>query len=228
MNRILLLSAILIPTILIGANFPDPPAEQLAPAGAKKATAVLAGGCYWGMQGVFEHVKGVTNTQVGFSGGEKKTAVYEVVENGNTGHAESIQITYDPSLITYGQLLKIYFSVAHDPTTLNRQHNDEGTQYRSEIFYADDSQKNIAQQYIKILDAAHVYKHPIVTKVEQVKGFYRGEEDHQHYLDQVQACGNRAAGRCADMNVGYIEAFDVPLLQAFQKTYPDLYVKDSH
>ncbi len=212
----------------MGASFPDPPAEQLAPAGAKKATAVLAGGCYWGMQGVFEHVKGVTDTQVGFSGGEKKTARYEVVENGNTGHAESIQIVYDPSVITYGQLLKIYFSVAHDPTTLNRQHNDEGTQYRSEIFYGDENQKNIAEQYIKILDGAHVYKHPIVTKVEQVKGFYSAAEDHQHYLDQVQACGSRQTGACADLNVGYIVAFDIPMLMALQKTYPDLYVKQVH
>jgi len=228
MNRTLLLSAILIPTFLMAASFPDPPAEQLAPAGAKKATAVLAGGCYWGMQGVFEHVKGVTETQVGFSGGEKKTARYEVVENGNTGHAESIQITYDPSVITYGQLLKIYFSVAHDPTTLNRQHNDEGTQYRSEIFYGDENQKNIAEQYIKILDGAHVYKHPIVTKLEPVKGFYRAEEDHQHYLDQVQACGGRQTAQCADLNVGYIQAFDIPMLMALQKTYPDLYVKQIH
>ena len=228
MNRTLLLSAILLPTFLVGASFPDPPAEQLAPAGAKKATAVLAGGCSWGMQGVFEHVKGVTDTQVGFSGGEKKTARYDVVENGNTGHAESIQITYDPSVITYGQLLKIYFSVAHDPTTLNRQHNDVGTQYRSEIFYADENQKNLAEQYIKTLDAAHVYHSPIVTKVEQVKGFYRAAEDHQHYLDQVQACGSSDSGHCGELNSGYIRAFDIPLLMALQKTYPDLYVKQIH
>jgi peptide-methionine (S)-S-oxide reductase len=228
MKRTLLLAAILIPVSLMAANFPDPPAEQPTPAGAKKATAVLAGGCYWGMQGVFEHVKGVTETTVGFSGGERKTAIYDVVENGNTGHAESIQITYDPSVITYGQLLKIYFSVAHDPTTLNRQHNDVGTQYRSEIFWADDNQKNVAAQYIKILDGAHVYKHPVVTKLEQMKGFYRAEQDHQHYLDQVQACGNRQTGQCGDLNSGYIQAFDIPLLNDLQKKYPDLYVKAIH
>src|ERR1700756_5139871 len=118
MKRNIFISGILVPAFalsLLGASFPDPPAEPLAPAGAKKATAVLAGGCYWGMQGVFEHVKGVTDTTVGFSGGDKKTAEYEIVSTGKTGHAESIQIVYDPSVITYGQLLKIYFSVAHDP-----------------------------------------------------------------------------------------------------------------
>src|SRR5882757_10016495 len=118
MKRNLLVCSVVIPAFalsLMGAAFPEPPAEQLAPAGAKKATAVLAGGCFWGMQGVYEHVKGVTNTTVGYAGGEKKTAHYEMVGNGNTGHAESIQIVYDPSVVTFGQLLKIYFSIAHDP-----------------------------------------------------------------------------------------------------------------
>src|SRR5580693_2841083 len=178
-----LVSSIMIPAFalsLMGAAFPDPPAEQLAPAGAKKATAVLAGGCYWGMQGVFEHVKGVTDTTVGFSGGEKKTAEYETVGTGKTGHAESVEIVYDPSVVSYGQLLKIYFSIAHDPTTLNYQHNDVGTQYRSEIFYGDDSQKAIAEKYIADLNAAKVFHKPIVTKVEPLKGFYRAMEEHQH------------------------------------------------
>jgi peptide-methionine (S)-S-oxide reductase len=194
--------------------FPDPPAEQLAPAGAKKMTAVLAGGCFWGMQGVFEHVKGVTKTTVGYAGGDKKTAHYEVVSMGATGHAESIEITYDPSVITYGQILKIYFSIAHDPTTLNRQHNDEGTQYRSEIFYADENQKSIAEQYIKALDGAKAYKHRIVTKLEPVSGFYAAEEHHQHYLDR-------------NPTQPYIQYFDLPMIEALQTTYPDMYRKNS-
>src|SRR5580658_2004751 len=164
-----LVSGIMIPAFalsLMGAAFPDPPAEQLAPAGAKKATAVLAGGCYWGMQGVFEHVKGVTDTTVGFSGGEKKTAEYETVGTGKTGHAESIQIVFDPTVVTYGTLLKIYFSVAHNPTMLNYQENDVGTQYRSEIFYTSDAQKTVAEEYIKKLNDAKVFRKPIVTKME--------------------------------------------------------------
>jgi len=198
-------------------TFPDPPAEQLAPAGAKKMTAVLAGGCFWGMQGVYEHVKGVTKTIVGYAGGEKKTAKYEMVGSGTTGHAESIEITYDPSVITYGQLLKIYFSIAHDPTTLNRQHNDEGTQYRSQIFYADENQKSIAEQYIKSLDAAKVYKSRIVTKLEPVKGFYPAEDYHQHFIDR------NPTGPHQD----YIEFFDLPMIDALKNTYPDMYRKNS-
>jgi peptide-methionine (S)-S-oxide reductase len=196
------------------ATFPDPPAEQLAPAGAKKMTIVLAGGCFWGMQGVYEHVKGVTKTTVGYAGGDKKTAHYETVSTGTTGHAESIEITYDPSVITYGQILKIYFSIAHDPTTLNRQHNDEGTQYRSEIFYGDANQKSLAEQYIKALDAAKVYKHSIVTKLEPVNGFYAAEDHHQHYLDHHPT-------------EPYIQYFDLPMIDALQKTYPDMYRKNS-
>jgi peptide-methionine (S)-S-oxide reductase len=197
---------------LMGAGFPDPPAEQLAPAGAKKATAVLAGGCYWGMQGVFEHVKGVTDTTVGFSGGEKKTAEYETVGTGKTGHAESVEIVYDPSVVTYGQLLKIYFSIAHDPTTLNYQHNDVGTQYRSEIFYADDNQKSTAERYIAELNAAKVFHKPIVTKVEPLKGFYRAMEEHQHYLDH-------------NLTDGYIVYFDLPMIANLKKIYPEMYKK---
>ena len=211
MKRIVLVSSIFAVS-LMGAAFPDPPAEQLAPAGAKKATAVLAGGCFWGMQGVYEHVKGVTDTTVGYSGGDKKQAIYEVVSTGKTGHADSIQIVYDPSVVTYGQLLKIYFSIAHDPTTLNRQHNDEGPQYRSEIFYADDNQRDIAEKYIKILDAAKVFHSPIVTKVELVKGFYPAEEHHQHYLDH-------------NPTDGYITYFDLPMIANLKKTYPEMYKK---
>jgi peptide-methionine (S)-S-oxide reductase len=205
-----------IPLLAVGlmaASFPDPPnVTTQAPAGpaAKKATAVLAGGCFWGMQGIFEHVKGVINTEAGYSGGSAKTAHYERIEQGDTGHAESLKITYDPARITYGQLLKIYFSVAHDPTTLNRQHNDVGTQYRSSIFYVDEEQKTIAEEYIKELNEAHVFKKAIVTKVVPLEAFYRAEEYHQHFLD-------------LNPTQGYIAAVDIPLLENFKHTYPDLY-----
>lgn len=192
------------------ASFPDPPAEPAAT--AKKATIVLAGGCFWGMQGVFEHVKGVVDTTVGYSGGEKKTAHYERIEEGDTGHAESIQIVYDPTVISFGKILKIYFSVAHDPTTLNRQHNDVGTQYRSEIFFGDDNQKKTAEAYIQQLNAAKVFKSPIVTKVEPLKAFYPAEDYHQHYLDH-------------NPTNGYIVAMDLPLIEELKKTYPESYKK---
>jgi len=206
--------AIAIPVLAVGlmaAAFPDPPnvGVPAAPA-AKKATAVLAGGCFWGMQGIFEHVKGVIDTEVGFSGGAAKTAHYERVSEGDTGHAESIKITYDPSRIGYGQLLKIYFSVAHDPTELNYQHNDVGPQYRSSIFYANDDQKKIAEEYIKELDAKHVFHDRIVTKVVPLNGFYAAEDYHQHFLDK-------------NPTQGYIAAVDIPLLENFKRTWPDLY-----
>jgi peptide-methionine (S)-S-oxide reductase len=144
---------------------------------AKKAgtnSIVLAGGCFWGMQGIFEHMKGVTNTMVGYAGGSKETARYDLVSERNTGHAESIKITWDPAKVTYGELLKVYFTAAHDPTTLNRQHYDEGPEYRSAIFYTDDEQKNAAEAYIKELNGAHVFKNPIVTQVVPLRAaFYR-------------------------------------------------------
>jgi peptide-methionine (S)-S-oxide reductase len=212
--------AIALPVLAVGllaAAFPEPPSvATTAPAApaSKKNTAVLAGGCFWGMQGIFEHVKGVVDTEVGYSGGVAKTAHYERVSEGDTGHAESIRITYDPARITYGQLLKIYFSVAHDPTTLNRQHNDVGTQYRSSIFYADDEQKRIAEDYIKELNAAHVFPSAIVTKVVPLEGFYRAEEYHQHFLD-------------LNPTQPYIAGVDIPLLDNFKHTYPDLYKKST-
>lgn len=193
------------------SNFPEPP-KASEPAG-NSATAVLAGGCYWGMQGIFEHMKGVTKTVVGFSGGKKETAVYEIVENGNTGHAESIKITYDPTKVTYGDLLKVYFSAAHDPTTLNRQHYDVGTQYRSAIFYANDEQKKLAEDYIHELNNAHVFKNPIVTQVVPLNGFYPAEADHQHFLDH-------------NPTQGYIAAVDIPLLNNFKQKYPEYYTKE--
>jgi len=214
MKRSFLVCSLIIPAFavsLMAAGFPNPPAEQPAAPGAKKVTLVLAGGCYWGMQGVFEHVKGVTDTTVGFAGGAKNTAEYETVSTGKTGHAESVQIVYDPSVVTYGQLLKIYFSVAHNPTMLNYQENDIGTQYRSEIFYADETQKSLAEQYIKILNDAKVFHKPIVTKLEPLKGFYRSDlEDHQHYLDR-------------NPTDGYIVAMDLPKIADLKKEYPEMY-----
>ena len=214
-NRFMLL--VTVPALAIGlmaaVNVPEPPKVNPQES-AGKAAAVLAGGCFWGMQGIYEHMKGVTKTVVGYSGGKANTATYERVEEGDTNHAESIQITYDPTKITYGDLLKVYFSVAHDPTTLNRQHYDVGTQYRSSIFYASDEQKTIAEQYIQELNAAHVFKSPIVTKVVPLTGFYPAEEYHQHFLDR-------------NPTQGYIMAMDIPLLKDFQQKYPELYVKES-
>lgn len=204
--------ALLAAAGLMAASFPDPPNVSVAPAAGKKSVAVLAGGCFWGMQGVFEHVKGVTDTEVGYSGGAKETAHYERIERGDTNHAESIKITFDPSKISYGQILKIYFSVAHDPTTVNRQHNDVGTQYRSSIFYIGDDQKAIAEAYIKELNDKHVFGEPVVTKVVPMTAFYRAEEYHQHYLDQ-------------NPTQPYIVAMDLPLIEHLKQTYPDWYKK---
>ena len=151
------------------------PSAEATGSELKKAdtnSIVLAGGCFWGMQGIFEHVKGVTHTVVGYAGGTKETAHYDMVAERNTGHAEAIQVTWDPAVVTYGELLKIYFTAAHDPTTLNRQHYDEGTEYRSAIFYTDDEQKNAAEAYIKELNGGHVFKNPIVTRVVPLRGAF--------------------------------------------------------
>jgi peptide-methionine (S)-S-oxide reductase len=200
---------------LSAASFPEPPKES-APAEAK-ATAVLAGGCFWGMQGIYEHMKGVTETSVGFAGGDKKTALYDTVSEGNTGHAESIKITYDTTKISYGDLLKVFFAAAHDPTTLNRQHYDVGTQYRSVIFYANDDQKKMAESYIAELNNAHVFKSPIVTQVLPLKGFYAADgpdREHQHFLDH-------------NPTQGYIAAVDIPLQKEFKEKFPEFWVKES-
>src|ERR1700690_3613590 len=160
-------------TQAVAASFPEPP-KASAPAQGT-ASIVLAGGCFWGMQGIFEHMKGVTNTVVGYAGGTKETAHYDMVSEHNTGHAESIKVTFDPSKISYGEILKVYFSAAHDPTTLNRQHYDVGPQYRSAVFYSDDEQKKVAEAYIHDLNSAHVFKDPIVTQVVPLQGFYAAE-----------------------------------------------------
>lgn len=145
-------------------------------------TAVLSGGCFWGVQGVFEHVRGVRKVVSGYSGGPKSGASYEAVSTGTTGHAESVQVTFDPAIVSYGELLQVFFSVAHDPTTLNRQGPDSGTQYRSAIFYVDDTQKRIAEAYVSQLNAAHAFKRGIVTRIDPLKAFYAAEGYHQDYL----------------------------------------------
>jgi peptide-methionine (S)-S-oxide reductase len=160
---------------------PAPAVDENA-AGRHSETAVFAGGCFWGVQGVFQHVKGVSNAVSGYAGGAKDTAHYEVVSGGNTGHAESVQVTFDPTQVSYGKLLQVYFSVAHDPTQLNYQGPDHGTQYRSALFPVDDEQRKVAQAYIAQLDAAKVFRKPIVTKLEPLKAFYPAEGYHQNFL----------------------------------------------
>jgi peptide-methionine (S)-S-oxide reductase len=173
-------------------------------------TAVLAGGCFWGVQGVFEHVRGVKQVVAGYAGGDKSTAQYDTVSAGSSGHAESVKITFDPAEVTYGQLLQIAFSVVHDPTELNRQGSDVGTQYRSAIFYNDDSQKHIAEAYIQQLDQSHVFPKPIVTRVDPLKGFYAAERYHQDYLVHHP-------------NAPYIAFNDIPKVNNLQRIFPDLY-----
>jgi peptide-methionine (S)-S-oxide reductase len=176
-----------------------------------KQTAVFAGGCFWGTQAVFERVKGVTKTTVGYSGGTAKTATYDQVTTETTGHAESVEVTYDPSQITYGTLLRIFFSVAHDPTQLNRQGNDTGTSYRSAIFYSNDDQRRLAAAYIAQLNDAHTFHGKIVTEVTPLKGFYRAEEYHQDYA--LKNPGNP-----------YIEVCDRPKIDDLKAEFPDLFV----
>jgi peptide-methionine (S)-S-oxide reductase len=183
-------------------------------AAAGQQTAVLSGGCFWGVDAVFKHVNGVTNVTSGYSGGDASTATYEQVSTGTTGHAESVQITFDPAKVSYPDLLKVYFHVATDPTELNRQGPDEGTQYRSVIFYADDAQRKVAQDYIAKLTRDHAYASPIVTQVVPLKHFYPAEEYHQNYLE-------------LHPDNPYIVINDLPKLQALQSDYPALYQPDA-
>ena len=195
----------------MAAAMPDPVVD--APkAGAKgHATAVFAGGCFWGVEAVFKHVKGVTRATSGYAGGAAKTASYESVGSGITGHAESVEVVYDPSQISYGQLLKVFFSVAHDPTQLNRQGPDVGTQYRSAIFFSNPDQQRIAQAYIAQLQDAKLFSRPIVTQVAPLQGFYPAEAYHQDYL----------ARHPESM---YIVINDLPKLAQLKVQWPDLYV----
>src|SRR5271167_829162 len=187
-----------------------PPALDNPKAVGEPQTAVLAGGCFWGVQGVFEHVRGVQKVVAGYAGGDKWTAQYDTVSSGTTGHAESVKIKFDPAQISYGQILQIAFSVVHDPTQLNRQGPDVGSQYRSAIFYADETQKQIAEAYIAQLDKSHVFSRPIVTRVDPLKGFFPAADYHQDYLIHNQ-------------NQPYIAMYDVPKVANFKRTFPELY-----
>ncbi len=191
---------------------PNPSVDApLAPTKGQQ-TAVLAGGCFWGIQAVFEHLKGVIRATSGYSGGSADTAQYERVSTGRTGHAESVQVVYDPSQISYGQLLKVFFSVAHDPTQLNQQGPDVGTQYRSAIFYANDEQKRIAQSYVDQLNHAKVFPRPIATQVVTLNAFYPAEDYHQDYADNHPE------------NM-YIVINDLPKVEHLHKQFPELYVE---
>ena len=197
-------------SFLTAAGFPAP-AVDLAPANQPSAAAVLAGGCFWGVEAVFEHVHGVKQVISGFAGGDANTAHYEIVSTGRTGHAESVKILYDPSQVSYGKLLQVFFSVAHDPTTLNRQGPDEGAQYRSAIFYSGDQQKRVAGAYIQQLTDAKIFRHKIVTQLTPLTGFYPAEAYHQHFLDR-----NR--------DYPYIVINDLPKLAHLKRQYPDLWI----
>jgi peptide-methionine (S)-S-oxide reductase len=189
---------------------PSPAVDGAIAASKSEQTAVVAGGCFWGVQAVFQHVKGVTNATSGYSGGSSKTAEYELVSTGETGHAESVKITYDPSQITYGQLLRVFFSVAHDPTQLNRQGPDTGSQYRSVIFYNTDEQKRIAEAYIVQLEKARVFPRAIVTQIVPLKGFYPAEAYHQDY-----------AAHHPDNP--YIVYNDAPKVAHLRQEFPEIY-----
>jgi peptide-methionine (S)-S-oxide reductase len=212
---VVLLTVSVLGCRMVGAdalNKPIPAPQVDAPAApaAGSETAVLAGGCFWGMQGMFEHVKGVTRVVAGYSGGSKETAHYEMVGTERTGHAESIQVTFDPKQVTYGQLLQLYFAVAHDPTELDRQGPDSGSSYRSEIFFENPTQQRIAQAYVAQLNQAKVFERPIVTKIEPEKGFYPAESYHQDFLIH-------------NPTYPYIVINDLPKIDALKRVYPEMY-----
>ena len=189
---------------------PPPAVDMGSSVNGAPQTIVLAGGCFWGVQGVFEHVKGVSQAVSGYSGGAKETAHYEMVGTEKTGHAESVQVTYDPKQISYGKILQIYFSVAHNPTELNYQGPDSGPSYRSAIFYANDDQKRVAQAYIAQLGKAHVFGAPIVTKLESLTGFYPAENYHQDFL-------------VLNPTYPYIVFNDLPKVENLKRLFPDYY-----
>jgi len=197
----------LIVTVSFGMKAIDAFAQA---AGSDHDTAVFSGGCFWGVDAVFKHVKGVDKVVSGYAGGAANTAQYETVSTGTTGHAESVQVTYDPSKVSYDDLLKVFFFVAHDPTELNRQGPDSGTQYRSSIFYENEAQKKMADDYIAQLDQKRAFSKPIVTKVVPLKGFYPAEDYHQNYLE-------------LHPDQPYILFNDLPKLEQFQKDLPGLY-----
>jgi peptide-methionine (S)-S-oxide reductase len=213
----LLVSALLLCAVFLAIAgersalvLPNPVADESPSAKSAQETAVFAGGCFWGVQAVFQHVKGVISATSGYSGGPSIAAEYEVVSTGTTGHAESVKVVYDPAKISYGQLLKVFFSVAHDPTELNRQGPDTGSQYRSVIFYSGDQQKRIAQAYIAQLDQAKVFPRAIVTQVAALKGFYPAEAYHQNYAT-------------LHPDNPYIRYNDLPKVANLQQQFPNLY-----
>jgi peptide-methionine (S)-S-oxide reductase len=187
---------------------PPPALDQTTP--AKSETIVLAGGCFWGVQGVYQHMKGVSSAVSGYSGGKKETASYETVSGGDTGHAESVEVTFDPKAVSLGKILQVYFSVVHNPTELNRQGPDSGTQYRSAIFTTSADQEKVAKAYIAQLDKAKVYSDPIVTKVSSLEKFYRAEAYHQDYatINPTQP---------------YIAYYDLPKIENLSKLFPEDY-----
>ena len=191
-------------------KIPAPAFDEKPSDASATAVAVIAGGCFWGIQGVYQHVEGVLKAVSGYAGGSRETAKYETVGGGDTGHAETVQITYDPAKITYGKLLQIYFSVAHDPTLLNRQGPDHGTQYRSTIFPVDAKQREIAQMYIAQLDAAKVFPKKIVTTLEDGRTFYPAEAYHQDFLVH-------------NPSYPYIVIYDIPKVRNLAQVFPDLY-----
>ena len=192
------------------ARLAPPPLVDEPGGGATSEVAVLAGGCFWGVQGVFQHVKGVANAESGYAGGGKATAHYETVSGGDTGHAESVSVTFDPRQISYGRILQIYFSVAHDPTELNRQGPDVGTQYRSTIFPENPAQAQVARAYIEQLNRSGAFSAPLATTVEPLKGFYRAEKYHQDFL-------------ALNPNYPYILVNDLPKIDDLKTLFPDLY-----
>lgn len=191
-------------------KIPAPTADLLTESHAAQETVVFAGGCFWGVQGVFQHIKGVTQAISGYAGGEKGTAEYETVSTGRTGHAESVQVTFDPKQVNYAQLLQIYFSVAHDPTQLNQQFPDHGTQYRSAVFYTSPAQKQVTERYIAQLDAAKAFPKKIVTQVVPLTAFYPAEDYHQDYATLHPA-------------QSYISTFDLPKIDNLKNLYPQWY-----
>jgi len=192
---------------------PAPSLDEAPPPGATSEVAILAGGCFWGVQGVFQHVKGVTAAVSGYAGGDKSSAEYETVSTGTTGHAESVKIVFDPRQVTYGRILQIYFSVAHDPTELNFQGPDVGTQYRSALFPVSDDQAHVAQAYIAQLDEAHVFNAAIVTKIEPGRSFYPAEDYHQDFLT-------------LHPTYPYIVFNDLPKVENLKRLFPESYRAD--
>ena len=221
-GQVLLVSVLVLAVLFMGyrrmaiagvagkAPIPAAKIDEPTPTHGGMEKAVFAGGCFWGTQSVFQRVKGVTFTEAGYAGGAANTATYDQVTSETTGHAESVEITFDPAKITYGTLLRVFFSVAHDPTTLNRQGPDVGTSYRSAIFYTSDEQRKVATEYIKQLDTEHVFQGKIVTEVTPLKGFYKAEDYHQDYATK-------------NPNNPYIQICDVPKVKGLEAQFPELF-----